>query len=113
VPTWNYTTVVVHGVLVAHDDAEWVTAHVRKLVEAHEAQRPDPWSVDDAPPEYIAGQAKGIVGLELVIGRIDAKSKLTQNRSDADIRGAIEGLAAGSPREQDVAADMREATTRG
>src|SRR3954466_1533824 len=94
VPTWNYTTVVAHGILVAHDDVEWLLAHVRQLVDAHEAARAVPWSVDDAPEAYVRGQAKGIVGLELVIGRIDAKRKLAQNRSADDIKGAIDGLAA-------------------
>ena len=111
VPTWNYTTVVAHGTLVAHDDLDWLLAHVRRLVDAHELDRPDPWSVDDAPETYIRGQARGIVGLELVISRLDAKRKLTQNRSAADIAGAIDGLGAGAPREQDVADDMREALT--
>ena len=110
VPTWNYTTVVAHGELIAHDDLEWLVAHVRRLVDAHELKRPDPWSVDDAPDGYIKGQAKGIVGLELVISRLDAKRKLTQNRSQADIQGAIEGLQMGAPRERDVAQDMRDAT---
>ena len=109
VPTWNYTTVVAHGELIAHDDPEWLVPHVRRLVDAHELNRPDPWSVDDAPDGYVAGQAKGIVGLELVIGRLDAKRKLTQNRSQADIRGAIEDLSVGTPRERDVAQDMRDA----
>jgi len=112
VPTWNYSTVVVHGELIPHDDPEWLVAHVRRLVDRHEAGRSDPWSVDDAPEGYIAGQAKGIVGLELVVGRIDAKRKLLQNRSQADISGAIEGLSAGTPREQAVADDMREATAQ-
>lgn len=111
VPTWNYTTVVVHGVLIAHDDRDWLVAHVRRLVDAHEQSKPNPWSVDDAPDGYITGQATGIVGLELVIGRIDAKRKLTQNRSEADIRGVIEGLEDGSAGEQEVAHDMREATS--
>jgi transcriptional regulator len=109
VPTWNYTTVVAHGELIAHDDVEWLLAHVRRLVDAHELPRDDPWSVDDAPEKYIRGQAKGIVGVELVISRLDAKAKLTQNRSEADIRGTLEGLGAGSAREQAVARDMREA----
>ncbi len=113
VPTWNYTTVVAHGVLIAHDDVEWLLPHVSGLVDAHEHSRPDPWSVDDAPHGYIAGQAKGIVGLELVIGRLDAKRKLTQNRSAEDIKGTIEGLAAGTAREGDVADDMREAISDG
>jgi transcriptional regulator len=110
VPTWNYTTVVVHGELIAHDERDWLVAHVRRLVDAHEQSRPAPWSVDDAPDGYIVGQAKGIVGLELVIGRIDAKRKLTQNRSDADVRGTIDGLEHGSAREQALAIDMRKAT---
>ena len=113
VPTWNYTTVVAHGVLVAHDDLAWVTAHVRQLVDAHELARPEPWSVHDAPADYIRGQAKGIVGLELVITRLDAKRKLTQNRAADDIAGTIEGLSTGTPREQDVAHDMNEAIADG
>lgn len=111
VPTWNYTTVVVHGVLEAHDDTDWLLAHVRELVGRHEAARREPWSVEDAPGGYIQGQAKGIVGLELRITRIDAKEKLGQNRSAADTDGAIEGLDAGTPRERALAAEMRRATS--
>src|SRR3954469_20928243 len=33
VPTWNYSTVVVHGELIAHDDPDWLVAHVRRLVD--------------------------------------------------------------------------------
>lgn len=113
VPTWNYTTVVAHGVLVAHDDVDWLAAHVRQLVDAHELHRHDPWSVDDAPDGYIRGQAKGIVGLELFIDRLDAKRKLTQNRSADDMAGTIDGLSAGTSRERAVADDMREAIADG
>lgn len=109
VPTWNYVVAVAHGVLAVHDDPAWVQAHVRALVDRHEAGRPDPWSVDDAPAGYIAGQAKGIVGLELRVDRIEAKRKLGQNRSAADIEGTIEGLARGSARELEVARAMAEA----
>lgn len=112
VPTWNYTTVVVHGELVAHDDVAWLREHVGRLVDTHEHGRAQPWSVDDAPDAYIAGQLKGILGLELVVGRIEAKRKLAQNRSAADIRGAIDGLEGGSAREMAVARDMRDETGR-
>jgi transcriptional regulator len=110
VPTWNYTTVVAHGRLSLRHEPEWLIPHVRRLVERHEAGRLDAWSLDDAPPEYVAVQAKAIVGLELRIERIDAKRKLTQNRSREDFDGAITGLAEGSPREQAVAAEMRRET---
>jgi transcriptional regulator len=108
VPTWNYVTVQAHGVLTIHFEPEWLLPHVRRLVERHERQRPDPWSVDDAPEGYIEMQVRAIVGLELRIDRLEAKRKLSQNRSEADIEGAIAGLSAGTPREQAVAAAMRE-----
>ena len=107
VPTWNYTTVVVHGRLTTQHDPAWLVPHVRRLVERHEAGRPDAWSVDDAPPDYVAIQAKAIVGLELRIERIDAKRKLTQNRSQNDFDGVVAALSEGSPREQAVADEMR------
>ena len=110
VPTWNYTTVVAHGLLMLHHEPEWLLPHVRRLVERHEAARSKPWSVDDAPADFVALQAKAIVGLELRLERIDAKRKLTQNRSEADFEGVVEALSGGSPREQAVAAEMRRET---
>ena len=92
VPTWNYITAHVHGRLVIHDDPAWVEANVRRLTAKYERSRAEPWSVDDAPEAYIAGQVKAIVGVEIVIDRVEGKVKLSQNRSDADIAGAIEGL---------------------
>src|SRR5918998_696736 len=92
VPTWNYLTAHVYGRLLVHDDPRWVEDLVRRLTERHEADRPRPWSVDDAPPRFVAGQLRAIVGLELLISRIEAKAKLSQNRSDADVDGVIAGL---------------------
>jgi transcriptional regulator len=92
VPTWNYITAHVYGRLVIHDNVDWVEALVRRLTAHHEASRAEQWSVDDAPPPYIAGQLRAIVGVELLIERIEAKAKLSQNRSDADMDGVIAGL---------------------
>ena len=92
VPTWNYVTAHVYGELVVHDDPVWVEQLVRRLTAKHEASRAHPWSVDDAPPAYIAGQLKAIVGVEVRITRIEAKLKLSQNRPPNDIPGVIDGL---------------------
>ena len=98
VPTWNYVTAHVHGVVTVHDDPAWVGDLVRELTDRHEAGRATPWSVDDAPPKFYAGQLRAIVGVELAIERIEAKFKLSQNRPAADVDGVIEGLhAAGDP----------------
>jgi transcriptional regulator len=98
VPTWNYITAHIHGRLTIHDDPDWVEANVRALTARHEGRMPEPWSVDDAPTEYIAGQLRAIVGVEIAMERIEAKFKLTQNRSSADIEGAIAGLDAAGDR---------------
>ena len=105
VPTWNYTLIHAYGRLVVHEDADWLEANVRRLVDLHEANRPEPWAVDDAPRAYVDGQLRAIVGLELLIDRIEAKDKLSQNRSEADVDGVIAGLEADG--EQDISAAMR------
>jgi transcriptional regulator len=92
VPTWNYVTAHVYGELIVHDDAEWTESVVRRLTRKHEAANDHPWSVDDAPRAYIEGQLRAIVGIELVISRIEAKAKLSQNRSAQDVAGVITGL---------------------
>ena len=92
VPTWNYVTAHVYGSLVVHDDPAWVADLVRRLTDRHEAEREHPWSVDDAPAAFFEGQLRAIVGVELLISRIEAKAKLSQNRPAADIDGVIAGL---------------------
>jgi transcriptional regulator len=94
VPTWNYVTAHVYGRLAVHDDPAWVESLVRRLTDKHEKTRPAPWSVNDAPARYVTAQLRAIVGLEVVISRVEVKAKWSQNRSDADVNGVIEGLTA-------------------
>ena len=107
VPTWNYVTAHIHGQLVIHDDPAWVEANVRALTLRHEAGRATPWTVDDAPLPYIEGQLRAIVGVEILITRIEAKFKLSQNRSTADVDGAIAGLEDGPDAGHSLAEAMR------
>jgi transcriptional regulator len=107
VPTWNYQVVHVYGRLVAHDSVAWTADLVRRLTARHEVGFDPEWSVDDAPPAFIEGQLRAIVGVEVLISRVEAKSKLSQNRTVEDATGVVEGLAGGSAREQAVAAAMR------
>jgi transcriptional regulator len=106
VPTWNYVTIQAHGTITTVHDPDWLIPHVGRLVARHEGARPDPWALSDAPDDYVRTQARAIVGLELRIARLEAKAKLSQNRSDMDIEGAIAGLRAGSPTERAVARRM-------
>ena len=94
VPTWNYEAVHVYGALSWHDDADWLRANVAALSARFEAGRPAPWSIEDAPAGFIEGLARGIVGVELAITRVEAKAKLSQNRGEADRAGVVAGLSA-------------------
>ena len=92
VPTWNYLVVHAHGRVRFVEDAAWLRAHVGQLVATHEAGRPAPWQVSDAPAEYIDKLLGHIVGVELAVERLEGKWKLGQNRNAQDREGMIEGL---------------------
>lgn len=110
VPTWNYEAVHLSGRVGWFENADRLKALVKSLSERHEDGRENPWSLDDAPTDYIQAMLRGIVGVELHVDRIDAKRKLSQNKNDADFAGVVEGLAAsGDPMAREVAALMRGA----
>ncbi|HEY8614295.1 MAG TPA: FMN-binding negative transcriptional regulator [Roseomonas sp.] len=107
VPTWNYEAVTVEGALETFDDPARLHDAVSRLTNRHEAGRAEPWSVTDAPPEFIAAQLRGIIGLRLSVERIIGKRKLSQNRSEEDRSGVRQGLAAsGDARDQALAEAM-------
>ena len=108
VPTWNYVAVHFTGQVAFHPEPEWLRDIVTRLTDKHEMGRADRWHVTDAPDSYIEGQLRGIVGVELLIERVEAKAKLSQNRSEADQAGAVDGLRAESTATAGEIADWME-----
>jgi transcriptional regulator len=94
VPTWNYVAVHAYGPLRLFHDPARLLEVVTRLTERHEAPRAEPWAVADAPPDFIAGMLRGIVGIEIPIARLEGKRKMSQNRPAADRAGVIAGLSA-------------------
>lgn len=88
VSTWNYATVHAYGPLVVHDDPDWVLGASRELSSRHGSD------LDQVDPGAVAKMLRAIVGIEVPIARIEAKDKLSQNRSPDDVRGAIDGVRA-------------------
>jgi transcriptional regulator len=93
VPTWNYITVHAKGPIRWIQDPDWLRAHVTALSVQHEAPRPEPWAVGDAPAGYIDGLVRAIVGFELTIETLEGKYKLSQNRNEADRAAVREAFA--------------------
>ncbi len=105
VPTWNYVTVHAHGTLRIHDEVEWVRRQVEALTEQHESSHRPPWTLSDAPPEYRERMLQSIVGIELVITRLVGKWKVSQNQSEVNRAGVVQGLlATGRPQDASMAA---------
>jgi transcriptional regulator len=93
VPTWNYTAVHVRGHAKTFEDRDELIAHVTALTNQNEQRFALPWSVDDAPRDYVEAMTKAIVGIEIPIETIEGKWKVSQNRPVADRLGVVEGLA--------------------
>ncbi len=94
VPTWNYVAVHAYGPVEFFDDAVRLLDVVTRLTNLHEGARARPWTVSEAPPEFVQAQLRGIIGLRLPITRLEGKRKLSQNRSPADRANVAAGLAA-------------------
>lgn len=86
VPTWNYQVVHMHGELYfKHSDKEKIAA-VGLLTQLHEKRLngDNAWKMRDAPKDYMKTMLDGIVGIEFHINKLEAKSKLSQNREKID-----------------------------
>jgi len=103
VPTWDYAVVHAHGTLRFVHDRAWLRALVSRLTGAHEASRPMPWKIDDAPPSYIEKMLSLIVGFEFPIASLTGKWKLSQNHSAANRLGVLRGLRDGGAEAREVA----------
>lgn len=90
VPTWNYVAVHAYGTATVTRDPAAMRMIVDRLSQIYEG--PDGWKLDDEPPSFYEAMARGIVGVEIPVARLEGKFKLSQNRPLADIDGVIDNL---------------------
>lgn len=96
VPTWNYQAVHMTGTITFQHDSHAKRAAVGLLTRLHERRvnGDAAWRMADAPPDYMDQMLGNIVAFQIKVTQTLAKSKLSQNRGDADFQGAIDGLRA-------------------
>ncbi len=92
VPTWNYTVVHVHGRTDLIESEPELREIVTGLTAKHEQNRSQPWTLDTLNAETVASMLRNIVGFVIHIDRIEAKYKLSQNRSAEDRIGVVATL---------------------
>jgi transcriptional regulator len=106
VPTWNYVMVQVRGRARLRDHVDWLTPQLHALTTAREAERTPPWSITDAPPDYIEAQKKAIVGIEIEVDSIQGKWKVSQNQPEANRQSVADAFDA-DDKTQEMAALVR------
>ena len=93
-PTYNYIVVHAYGPMSIVEDRTWLRGLVERLTARHEAGRPEPWKVTDAPADFVEQMLGAIVGIEIPLTRLVGKWKVSQNRPAADREGVVTGLGA-------------------
>ncbi|MCW3124625.1 MAG: transcriptional regulator [Bacteroidetes bacterium] len=92
VPTWNYKAVHMYGKAEIIEGEALVTM-LRGLMKRYEtAHAEKPLAFDDIPRDILDKDLRGVVGLEITIERIQASSKLSQNRNDVSYASVIDNL---------------------
>lgn len=106
VPTWNYISVHCYGKAVVENDPAKVMAIIDHTIKNYEASYKDQW--DRFPEDYKTGMARGIVAFEVTVTAIQAKEKLSQNKTLKEQENVIRSLSqSDSDNEKMIAAYMR------
>ena len=98
VPTWNYQSVIFSVTPQLITDATQIKQIVATMTDFFEHQLKqtnpshEPWSLSDAPSDYINAMCRAIVGVKLTIHNFEAKFKLSQNKTLDNQQGVIDGL---------------------
>jgi transcriptional regulator len=108
VPTWNYESVHLSGTVEVSEDIELLRQIVTELTAHHELNRELPWSASESDPHYFELQLKGIIAVILHVNKVEAKSKISQNKSEEDRKRIVEDLfTSGIPGEEVIATQMQ------
>lgn len=108
VPTWNYMAVHAYGRPRIVEEPASVRVILARLVETHEAGLTSPWSMESQEAKFLESMMRGIVAFEMPVTRLEAKAKLSQNRTTEQRAGVLAALEADAdPVTQEVARQMR------
>jgi transcriptional regulator len=76
------------------DDPAAVRDLLERMVCTYESPRPAErrWSIDRLDAGVVTKMAQAVTAFEIPISRLEGKQKLSQNRTEADRHGVVEGL---------------------
>jgi transcriptional regulator len=91
VPTWNYISVHLYGKGKLITDYKSVIELLEKSIDTYESAYKDQWN--SLPDDYKRKMANGIVAFEIEVNDLQAKKKLSQNRTDKEQKNIINSLS--------------------
>lgn len=94
VPTWNYGAVHLYGEARVFSEPEELLKVLHDLIPTFEAAYAEQWA--SLSEEYRSRMLGHIVGFEIAVSKIEAKFKLSQNRTKEEQQKVIESLRAAS-----------------
>jgi len=107
VPTWNYISVHAYGQGKLITATEKTFEVLEATIDNFEISYRQQW--DNFPEEYKLKMANGIVAFEILVTDLQAKKKLSQNRSDIEKQKIIDTLSkSNDTNEQLIAAYMKK-----
>lgn len=106
-PTWNYCAVHMMGRLDPTSEPGKDHA-LAKLTDSLEKGFTPPFRYESLSPSYTATRKPGILAFSMQVESIDAQFKMSQNRTDEDRRGVIEGLRSLRDQQADAVANIME-----
>lgn len=91
VPTWNYLAVHAYGKCVLLDGEEKKALLLKETIQNYEPGYLKQW--DSLPDNYKQNMMKGIVAFQIEVDDLQAKAKLSQNRSEKEQQNIIKELS--------------------
>jgi len=90
VPTWNYAAVHLYGEPTLFTDEESLRATLHRMIDTFESSYMAQWS--ELSEQYRSRMMKHIVGFDIKVKRLEAKFKLSQNRTKGEQARVIQAL---------------------
>ena len=90
VPTWNYLAVHAYGTCKILEGEANKAAVLKEMIQSFESDYQQQW--DNLPRDYKSKMMNGIIAFEIEVDDLQAKAKLSQNRSTIEQQNIIEYL---------------------
>ena len=111
VPTWNYISIHAYGQGKIITDTEQTFAILESTIKNYENEYLQQWN--SFPEDYKLKKSKGIVAIEILVTDLQAKKKLSQNRTDSEQKKIIDTLSKSSNSNENIIAEYMKLNVKG